>query len=129
MTESDSAQASNYLDFDIRIGPQTDGVYAINVVDSPAGEAEPIALVRRVYFDLIGLPPTFKEIQAFRADRKEYAYERAVNRLLESPHFGERWARHWLDVAGYADSEGGNSPVLVFQAVVPPQLGSLISIK
>jgi hypothetical protein len=71
-------------------------------------EAGRRALLTRVSLDLTGLPPTFEEIRAFVDDRKEYACERAVNRLLESPHFGERWARHWLDVAGYADSEGGS---------------------
>lgn len=64
------------------------------------------ALLTRLSFDLTGLPPSFEEIQAFVGDENDYAYERAVNRLLDSPHFGERWARHWLDVAGYADSEG-----------------------
>ena len=73
-----------------------------------APEADRRALLTRVSLDLTGLPPTFAEIRAFVDDRTEYAYERAVNRLLESPHFGERWARHWLDVAGYADSEGGS---------------------
>ena len=73
-----------------------------------APEADRRALLTRVSLDLTGLPPTFDEIRAFIDDNKEYAYERAVNRLLESPHFGERWARHWLDVAGYADSEGGS---------------------
>ena len=63
-------------------------------------------LIRRVYFDLIGLPPPPEEIEAFLADPEPEAYERLVERLLASPHYGERWARHWLDVAGYADSDG-----------------------
>ena len=58
--------------------------------------------------DLIGLPPSPEEVDAFLADRSEYAYERAVDRLLASPHFGERWARPWLDQARYADSNGFN---------------------
>ena len=68
-----------------------------------AGE---ITLVRRLYFDLIGLPPSPKDIEDFVRDLSPHAYERLVDRLLASPHYGERWGRHWLDVAGYADSEG-----------------------
>jgi len=63
-------------------------------------------LIRRAYFDLIGLPPTPDQVEAFVADRSPRAYQRLIDRLLDSPHYGERWARHWLDVAGYADSEG-----------------------
>jgi hypothetical protein len=63
-------------------------------------------LLRRVTFDLIGLPPTPQEVDAFLADTSPNAYGNVVNRLLASPHYGERWARHWLDTAGYADSEG-----------------------
>ena len=63
-------------------------------------------LIRRVYFDLIGLPPTPQAVQAFVNDQSPTAYEQLVDRLLSSPHYGERWGRHWLDVAGYADSEG-----------------------
>ena len=63
-------------------------------------------LLRRAAFDLIGLPPTPDEVRAFLADPDEQAYERMIDRLLASPHYGERWARHWLDVAGYADSAG-----------------------
>ena len=73
-----------------------------------APEADRHALLMRVSLDLIGLPPSFDAVRAFSEDRAENAYERAVDRLLDSPHFGERWARHWLDVAGYADSEGGS---------------------
>ncbi|MBD3675890.1 MAG: DUF1549 domain-containing protein [Planctomycetaceae bacterium] len=71
-----------------------------------APEADKRTLIRRLYFDLIGLPPTPEEIEKFLADREPGAYERVVDHLLESPHYGERWGRHWLDVAGYADSEG-----------------------
>ncbi len=63
-------------------------------------------LIRRASFDLLGLPPTPEEIQAFLADAAPNAYERLIDRLLASPHYGEHWGRHWLDVAGYADSEG-----------------------
>lgn len=69
-------------------------------------EAERLSLLRRITFDLIGLPPSPKEIEAFLADKSPDAYEKTVERLLASPRYGERWARHWLDIAGYADSEG-----------------------
>ncbi|MEZ6031937.1 MAG: DUF1553 domain-containing protein [Planctomycetaceae bacterium] len=62
--------------------------------------------LRRASFDLIGLPPSPDEVRAFIADPDDHAYEKMVDRLLESPHYGERWGRHWLDVAGYADSAG-----------------------
>ena len=67
-------------------------------------EADKRTLIRRLTFDLIGLPPTAEEVSQFIADRSPQAYERIVDRLLASPHYGERWARHWLDVARYADS-------------------------
>lgn len=63
-------------------------------------------LIRRAYFDLLGLPPSLQEVDNFLADKAPDAYERLIDRLLESPHYGERWGRHWLDVAGYADSDG-----------------------
>jgi mono/diheme cytochrome c family protein len=69
-------------------------------------EADAVTLVRRAYFDLLGLPPTPDDVDDFLADRDPGAFERLIDRLLESPHYGERWARHWLDVAGYADSDG-----------------------
>jgi len=68
--------------------------------------ADPVSLIRRATFDLIGLPPTPQEVADFVADPSEEAYERLIDRLLASPHYGQRWGRHWLDVAGYADSEG-----------------------
>jgi mono/diheme cytochrome c family protein len=71
-----------------------------------APEADRLTLIRRVSFDLTGLPPTPEEVAAFLADPALNAYERVVDRLLASPRYGERWGRHWLDVAGYADSEG-----------------------
>ena len=73
---------------------------------APAPEAERTALLRRVSLDVIGLPPTIAELNEFVADRSTNAYERAVDRLLDSPHFGERWARPWLDLARYADTQG-----------------------
>src|SRR6185436_17727031 len=69
-------------------------------------EAEPLTLLRRASFDLHGLPPSPEEVEAFLADRAPDAYERLIDRLLASPRYGERWARYWLDLAGYADSEG-----------------------
>lgn len=71
-----------------------------------AEDADRRTLVIRAYFDLIGLPPTPDEIQKWVADSKDDWYDRLLTELLESPHYGERWGRHWLDVAGYADSEG-----------------------
>ncbi len=70
----------------------------------PAAEAEREVLIRRLTFDLTGLPPTAEELAAFVRDESPDAYERLVERLLASPHFGERWGRHWLDVARYAES-------------------------
>jgi cytochrome c553 len=72
----------------------------------PTGDAEPLDFIRRVTFDLTGLPPTLAEIDAFTADHSNTAFERLVDRLLASPAFGERWGRHWLDVARYGESTG-----------------------
>ena len=72
----------------------------------PSPEAGKATLLRRVALDLTGLPPTPEEVDAFLADSSPDAYERAVNRLLASPHYGERWARPWLDLARYADTNG-----------------------
>ncbi|MEX2285764.1 MAG: PSD1 and planctomycete cytochrome C domain-containing protein [Planctomycetaceae bacterium] len=72
----------------------------------PSPEADRYALVRRVYLDLIGLPPTPEEADAFVADRDPQAYEMLVERLLASQHYGERWARPWLDLARYSDTNG-----------------------
>jgi mono/diheme cytochrome c family protein len=68
--------------------------------------ADQRVLIRRLYFDLIGLPPTPEEVEAFVADADPQAYEKLVDRLLASPHHGERWARHWLDLARYGESHG-----------------------
>jgi cytochrome c553 len=72
----------------------------------PVGDADRVTLIRRASFDLTGLPPTLAEIDAFLADRSETAFEHLVDRLLASPAFGERWGRHWLDVARYGESTG-----------------------
>jgi hypothetical protein len=73
---------------------------------TPSPAADRRTLIRRVTFDLTGLPPTSEEVEAFLADKRPGAYERLVDRLLASPAFGERWGRHWLDVARYADTRG-----------------------
>jgi hypothetical protein len=81
-----------------------DKLQASNLAPSP--EADRRTLIRRVYFDVIGLPPSPEEIARFVADPDPNAYEKLVARLLDSPQFGERWARHWLDVVRFAESHG-----------------------
>ncbi len=73
---------------------------------TPAPEADRRTLIRRLTFDLTGLPPTPTEIAEFENDSRDDAYERLVDRLLDSPAYGERWARHWLDLVRYAESDG-----------------------
>jgi Protein of unknown function (DUF1553)/Protein of unknown function (DUF1549) len=72
----------------------------------PAPRADKVTLLRRATFDLTGLPPTPAEVKAFMEDESPKAFEKVVDRLLASPHYGEKWARHWLDLARYAESEG-----------------------
>lgn len=72
----------------------------------PADAADRATLLRRLKFDLVGLPPTFEEIQAFVNDQSPQAWSQLIDRYLTSPHYGERWGRHWLDVARYADTKG-----------------------
>ncbi len=72
-------------------------------------EADKRTLVRRVYLDLLGLPPTPEQLNEFLSDTKPDAYARLIDRLLESPHYGEQWGRRWLDVAGYSDSIGNST--------------------
>lgn len=74
----------------------------------PAPPADKLTLLRRATFDLTGLPPAESEIREFLADTSPQAFERVVNRLLNSPRYGERWGRHWMDVARYADSTGAD---------------------
>ncbi|MBL8797703.1 MAG: PSD1 domain-containing protein [Planctomycetia bacterium] len=78
----------------------------------PVADAERATLLRRVHFDLLGLPPTPEDVEAFLKDASPTAFEKVVDRLLQSPQFGERWGRHWLDVARYAESNGNadNTP-------------------
>ena len=77
---------------------------AKNLVPSPTADRR--TLIRRVYFDLLGLPPNPEEVRRFLADPDPQAYEHLIDRLLSSPHYGERWARHWLDVVHYGDTHG-----------------------
>ncbi len=82
----------------------------------PAKAADKRTLIRRATFDLIGLPPTSQEIDAFLNDKSPDAFAKVIDRLLASPHYGERWGRHWLDVVRYTDSQdsrgiGGESDV------------------
>ena len=72
----------------------------------PSPVANPATLIKRLHYDLIGLPPSPEDVAAFLADHSASAYEQLVDRLLSSKHFGERWGRHWLDKARYADSDG-----------------------
>jgi hypothetical protein len=73
---------------------------------APSKTADKFTLIRRATYDLTGLPPTYEEVQAFLSDNSTDAYEKLVDRLLASPHYGERWGRYWLDVARYADTSG-----------------------
>src|SRR5262249_48764714 len=72
----------------------------------PSPEADRRTLIRRLSFDLVGLPPSPEELAQFLEDRSPDAYEHLVVRLLDSPHFGERWARHWMDVVHFAETHG-----------------------
>ena len=72
----------------------------------PTRPADKRALIRRAYYDLIGLPPTIQEVEAFEADASSDAFAKVVDHLLSSPHYGERWGRYWLDIARYSDTKG-----------------------
>lgn len=73
---------------------------------TPNGKADKVVLVRRLYYDLLGLPPTPEQIDAFVNDSSANAYEKLVDQLLASPHYGEKWGRHWLDIVRYAETNG-----------------------
>ncbi len=92
-------QARNAIDRFVLSRLEAEGI-------DPSAEADRSTLVRRLTFDLIGLPPTPVEVAEFVADARPDAYERLVDRLLASPHYGERWARPWLDLCHYADTDG-----------------------
>jgi hypothetical protein len=94
---TDAAWPANYIDRFILAKLESAGL-------QPGSDAKKITLVRRLYFDLVGLPPTPEEITRFVDDKSPKAYEDLVDSLMASPRFGERWGRHWLDVARYAES-------------------------
>ncbi len=96
---SDKSWPANGIDHFILARLEREGI-------RPSPEADRRTLIRRLTFDLTGLPPTVQEVENFLSDRSPGAYERVVDRLLASPHFGERMAMHWLDLARYADSDG-----------------------
>lgn len=75
---------------------------------APSPEADRRTWLRRVYYDLVGLPPTLEQIEAFASDQSADAHEKVVDRLLASPGYGERWARHWMDVVHYAETHGND---------------------
>src|SRR5262249_44950293 len=94
---------------EFRIQNAIDAFVVAKVIEnglSPAPQADKRTLLRRLTFDLIGLPPTPQEIDGFLEDQSPDAYERLVDRLLASPQHGERWARNWLDLVRYAESDG-----------------------
>jgi hypothetical protein len=93
------AWCASPIDFFILARLETEGL-------KPAPGADRVALIRRLSLDLIGLPPAIEEVEAFLADARAQAYDKLAERLLESPHYGERWGRIWLDAARYADSDG-----------------------
>ncbi len=95
----DSAWVRNAIDRFVLARLEREGI-------RPAPEADRVTLIRRLTFDLTGLPPTPHDVDAFLADARPDAYERLADRLLASPHYGEKWGRHWLDLARYADSNG-----------------------
>jgi len=94
---------------DVGLGNEVDAFILANLQTrglKPNGPADKRSLLRRVTYDLIGLPPTYEEVQSFVADESADAFEKVVDRLLASPAYGERWGRHWLDIARYADTKG-----------------------
>jgi len=95
----DSAWVSNEIDHFILARLEREGI-------KPSAESDRATLIRRLSLDLVGLPPTPEAVAAFLQDHRPDAYERLVDRLLDSSHYGEKWARHWLDLARYADSDG-----------------------
>jgi hypothetical protein len=77
----------------------------------PSPKADKITLLRRATFNLTGLPPTIEEVDAFLSDTNAGAFEAVIDRLLDSPRYGERWGRHWLDVARYGDTSASHTPI------------------
>lgn len=101
---NDTPWARTNIDHFIRAAQETKG-YA------PVSDADRTELARRIYFTLIGLPPTPEQIDAFVSDKRADAFEHLVDELLVSPHYGERWGRHWMDVARFAESSGGGKTI------------------
>ncbi len=124
-TAVDLSQARQFWSF----RPVADPAAAPNAIDAfiaaklvergllPTGPADPRTLLRRATYDLTGLPPTPEEIDAYLADDSPAAFEKAIERLLTSPSYGERWGRHWLDLVRYADTAGDSSDFPIPQAV------------
>jgi hypothetical protein len=100
--QSPRTGAANPIDVFVDARRRTAGVHPVTIADKRT-------LIRRVTFDLIGLPATPEEVDAFLADASPDAYPRLIDRLLASPHYGERWGRHWMDVVRYADTAGDNA--------------------
>ena len=96
---ADRAWVKNPVDAFILQRLQKDGL-------KPSPPADRVTLIRRLYFDLIGLPPSPREVAQFVADKSPDAYQKLVDRLLASPHYGERWGQHWLDVVRFAETDG-----------------------
>ena len=113
-----AAQALDWWSLKPLTRPEVPGEVSQNPIDAfiqsrlqqerlaQSSEADRRTLIRRVYYDLTGLPPTPEEVDAFLADQDPHAWEQIVDQLLESPRYGERWARHWLDTIHFADSHG-----------------------
>ncbi|MDR3618957.1 MAG: PSD1 and planctomycete cytochrome C domain-containing protein [Paludisphaera borealis] len=107
--EDPTGWASSPIDRLVAAGRRAQGVH-------PVARADRRTLIRRASFDLIGLPPEPERVEAFAADERPDAYERLVDELLASPHYGERWGRDWLDLARYADTAGDNSDYPIREA-------------
>ena len=122
-----AAEAAKHWAFRVPVRPQIPAVkdprWSRNPIDAfiaaehtkrgitPLGETDKRTLIRRVYLDLIGLPPTPEEIRQFETDKSATAYDKIVDRLLASPRYGERWGRHWLDIWRYSDWYGWRSRI------------------
>ena len=101
----DPLRQDSPIDSFIRAAQELSGI-------NPAKKASRVDLVRRAYFTLIGMPPSPDQIESFVQDQRDDAFDRLVDKLLDLPHFGERWGRHWLDVARFAESSGGGRTLL-----------------
>jgi len=104
-----AAWSNHPIDRFVDVARRENKLTAVELADKPT-------LARRLYFDLVGLPPTPEELDAFVGDKRADAYERLVDRLLASPRYGERWGRHWMDLVRYADTAGDNADYPVPEA-------------